>query len=221
MIRTYLSQKKEEIGEEDEMMAYYRRNMGSTNLTNNAETNRFRWDMRHHGSWDKSERRRSSGGPYASPGIYHVRLSVNGKSYVQSFELMMDPRLEETGVCLDDLLLQEELALQIRDLESLAKKSANLIAKKRKELKDLIDTSDKKKNKFIAEDDNLVMLQSEFVTAKGSYMTPMLLDQISYLASMLSRADQIPGNDAYERYSELKKHYEEIISSKVFKDISD
>ncbi|MEA1896625.1 MAG: hypothetical protein U9N53_03045, partial [Bacteroidota bacterium] len=91
----------------------------------------------------------------------------------------------------------------------------------RKELKDLINTNDKKKNKFMAEDDNLEKLQSEFVTAKGPYMTPMLLDQISYLSSMLSRADQIPGNDAYERYLELKKIYEEIVSAKTFKDLAD
>lgn len=221
VIRTYLSKQKAETSEENEMMAYYRRNMGSTKLANNAGTNRFRWDMRHHGPWDKSERRRSSGGPDASPGTYQVRLNLNGKSYNQSFELMMDPRLEETGICLDDLLLKEELALQIRDLESLAKKSASLVNKRREELKDLIGENNKKKNKFITEDDNLAKIQSEFVTAKGSYMTPMLLNQISYLASMLSRADQIPGNDAYERYTELKKHYKEITSSKVFKDLSD
>ncbi len=221
VIRTYLSEKKEEIGEENEMMAYYRRNMGSTTLTNHTGTNRFRWDMRHHGPWDKSERRRSSGGPDASPGIYQARLSVNGESYVQSFELLMDPRLEETLVCLDDLLLKEELALQIRDLESSAKKSAYKLKERRKELKNIIDTSNKKKNKFMAEDDNLSKLQSELITAKGPYMTPMLLDQISYLASMLSRADQIPGNDAYERYAELKKHYEDIISSKVFNNLAD
>ncbi|MEA1899088.1 MAG: hypothetical protein U9N53_15630, partial [Bacteroidota bacterium] len=63
VIRTYLSQQLTEIGEENEMMAYYRRNMGSTTLTNNAGTNRFRWDMKHHGPWDKSERSRAYGGP--------------------------------------------------------------------------------------------------------------------------------------------------------------
>ncbi len=221
VIRSYMSQQKEETGEENEMMAYYRRNMASTRLTNHAGTNRFRWDMRHHGPWDKSERRRSSGGPDASPGTYYVRLSVNGTSYTQNFELMMDPRLEETMVCLDDLLLKEELAIQIRDLVSLAKKSAYLIDEKRKELKEQIDANNKKKNKYLSEDENLAQIQSEFVTAEGPYMTPMLLDQLSYLSSMLGRADQVPGKDAYERYIELKNRYEEIIFSKVYKDLSD
>jgi len=35
-------------------------------------------------------------------------------------------------------------------------------------------------------------------------MTPMLIDQLNYLASMLNRADQRPGKDAYDRYEELE-----------------
>jgi len=35
-------------------------------------------------------------------------------------------------------------------------------------------------------------------------MQPMLIDQIRYLQSMLSRADQKPGKDAYDRLEELK-----------------
>ena len=41
------------------------------------------------------------------------------------------------------------------------------------------------------------------VTAKGTYMTPMLIDQIGYLSSMLSGADQKPGQDAYRRLEVL------------------
>jgi hypothetical protein len=41
-------------------------------------------------------------------------------------------------------------------------------------------------------------------------MTPMLIDQISYLASMLDRADQMPGKDAYQRYDELQKQFYDI-----------
>ncbi|HXB11150.1 MAG TPA: glycoside hydrolase, partial [Bacteroidia bacterium] len=32
--------------------------------------------------------------PWAMPGIYKVKLSVNGKTYVQSFSIIMDPRVE-------------------------------------------------------------------------------------------------------------------------------
>ena len=50
----------------------------------------------------------------------------------------------------------------------------------------------------------LAKLQEQFITAEGRYMTPMLLNQVSYLNSMLNRADQKPGRDAYIRYDELK-----------------
>ena len=54
---------------------------------------------------------------------------------------------------------------------------------------------------------------SELVTAEGRYQTPKLLDQIRYLASMISSADQLPGQDAYQRYDQLERWYQEIKSS--------
>ena len=53
----------------------------------------------------------------------------------------------------------------------------------------------------------------ELVTQDGIYMQPMLIDQLGYLNSMLGRADQLPGKDAYERYAELKQKLEWLISS--------
>ena len=48
----------------------------------------------------------------------------------------------------------------------------------------------------------------------GSYQTPMLIDQLSYLYGMTSRADQRPGTDAYERLQilevELERHIETL-----------
>ena len=39
-------------------------------------------------------------------------------------------------------------------------------------------------------------------------MKPMLIPQISYLYSMINRADQRPGKDAYDRYEELRKEWD-------------
>ena len=59
----------------------------------------------------------------------------------------------------------------------------------------------KKKNR------DLISVSKELNTQEGTYMRPMLIDQIRYLQSMLSRADQKPGNDAYMRLNELKNQF--------------
>jgi len=38
----------------------------------------------------------------------------------------------------------------------------------------------------------------------------MLQSQTGYLGSMIGRADQRPGQDAYDRFEELKAKFEEI-----------
>jgi hypothetical protein len=44
------------------------------------------------------------------------------------------------------------------------------------------------------------------------YPQPMLIDQIEYLYSMLNRADQKPGKDAYERHQELQSQLNQYLS---------
>ena len=61
------------------------------------------------------------------------------------------------------------------------------------------------------EADQLAALESELVAASGRYTTPMLVDQIRYLASMLNSADQRPGADALKRYENLKQTYNRLL----------
>ena len=51
----------------------------------------------------------------------------------------------------------------------------------------------------------LKTIKSKLVTSRGRYQQPKILDQISYLSSMLDRADQKPGRDASIRYEELQE----------------
>ena len=50
----------------------------------------------------------------------------------------------------------------------------------------------------------------KLVTSPGTYRQPMLSAQTGYLNGMLSRADQQPGKDAYDRFEELKAQFEAI-----------
>ena len=54
---------------------------------------------------------------------------------------------------------------------------------------------------------NLISIDRKLNTKEGTYMQPMLIDQIRYLQSMLSRADQKPGKDAYNRLKKLKSEF--------------
>jgi photosystem II stability/assembly factor-like uncharacterized protein len=84
-------------------------------LSANAGMNRFVWNLRYPDAtsfpgmilWAGS-----TVGPRASPGKYTAKLTVDGQSQSQSFELLKDPRLETTP---EEYAKQLSLSLQVRD----------------------------------------------------------------------------------------------------------
>ncbi|MEM8893068.1 MAG: hypothetical protein AAGC88_00740 [Bacteroidota bacterium] len=165
---------------------------GKASLTKVAGINRFNWDMKHMGAWSSNARRSGLGGPSAAPGIYTAKLTVGGESMSESFEILIDPRVESGGTTVADLKEQEALSAKIVALQTEANKFLAEVKEARKA------TKSKKKSAQLAD------LEAELVMQPGIYMQPMLTNQIGYLASMLKQADQKPGKDAYDRYEELK-----------------
>ncbi len=166
----------------------------SDKLNNKMGMHRFIWDMRHFGPWDESKEKAFAKGPLVSPGTYKVRLLINKEVKEQSFELKLDPRIQD--VSLRDCKKQEDLALQIVDLISKAKKTAA----------DII------KHPSYLDNPLLVNAYDKLVRKKGSYTQPQLISQIQYLSGIVNQADQIPGNDAFKRFEQLKKEYEELLN---------
>ncbi len=77
--------------------------------------NRFVWDMRYPGFKDFPGLVLYSSpnvGPKAVPGTYKARLTVNGQSVEQTFEILKDPRLPNTASDYEDQL---DFLLQVRD----------------------------------------------------------------------------------------------------------
>ncbi len=171
----------------------------SDNLKKTAGIHRFAWDMRHLGAWDRSGQRSSRGAPMAAPGLYTVRLEVDGETFTQSFRLLMDPRQKAAGMKETDLLEQESLSLKAVDLESAVKQLNEKVTAKRKQDQASPDV------KVI-----LDQLDSELNTEEGRYMVPMLVAQVNYLRGMLDQSDQKPGRDAHQRYEELKSWYNRL-----------
>lgn len=185
-----------------------------TDLSKETGTHRFSWDMTHEGPWDKDPARSLRGGPMVRPGVYQARLIVDGKSFTQSFEIDMDPKVDMTKTRDEDVNAQERLSLEVVALEDSAKRVAEKIKERRKELEKLIK-SGKRTKQYTQEDLKLAQIQDQLITPEGIYMTPMLIDQLRYLRSMLNQADQRPGKDAYERYDELKNRFSNIQNSYV------
>ena len=80
---------------------------GADGVPADAGTNRFAWDLYHADAAGPP----ASAGMVATPGSYRVRLTVDGRSYEQPFEVLKDPRLEATQ---EDLEAQDELMVRIR-----------------------------------------------------------------------------------------------------------
>lgn len=183
---------------------------GNPKLKNAKGLHRFSWNMRHPGP--ESESGRSRGGPVVAPGNYSLRLKYAGQQWEQNATIKMDPRLEQSGVKLADLKEQETLTLKIVQLQNESRQLADQIKQRKKEVDTAMEkaTGAKEKKKLQKEKEALDAKEKVLVTEEGRYMQPMLLDQISYLASMLNRADQKPGKDAVDRFIELKELLEQL-----------
>jgi len=172
-------------------------------LTKNEGINQFRWDMCHSGAWHANRAKSYADGPRAIPGQYSVRLKANGAEHLQTFQLLMNPNLGLTGVTKNDLKVQEDFALQVRELLTENRKTEHALEGLIKNLESNITRNEDELKE-------LILIKSYFSTAKGTYMQPMLLDQIEYLANMVNTADQRPGKDAYDRYNELLVSFKQL-----------
>ena len=109
---------------------------GADRVPAEAGLNRFVWDLRYPDAttfpglimWAGNVR-----GPAIVPATYRVRLTANGKSETQNFEVKKDPRLATTP---DDYARQFEVALQIHGKLNQANEAVIQIRDVRKQLDD-------------------------------------------------------------------------------------
>ncbi len=180
----------------------------SSGLRNKKGLNRFSWNMRHYGGWNKDPNRAYRGnGPMVAPGDFSVRLSVGDKVLTDQFTINPDPR--NTLASMEDMVEQEKFLIDMRTFTDEVEKLVAQIAQERKDLDNSLDP-EKVNRRLQRKKDALDNVYYQLVTSPGTYMKPMLQAQTRYLNSMLGRADQKPGKDAYERLAELKATLESI-----------
>lgn len=197
VIRTFTSSKEEEKKEqEEEMSTGFGFSAPPVNISKSTGGHRIRWDLRHQGRTSDSGRKIP--GPMVAPGQYRINFRVGSQVITTTFRVVPDPRLDATDAV---FLAQEKLALDVMELQKNADMLNQKIGKKRKSFPDETGIPA-----------NIEAIHDALNTAEGRYQTPMLIDQLRYLFSMLNRADQTPGKDAFDRYAELKSTLERLQS---------
>jgi photosystem II stability/assembly factor-like uncharacterized protein len=188
---------------------------GAPRVTTDVGLNRFVWDLRYAESvrfpgmilWAGEMR-----GPRVVPGIYQVRLTVDGKTMSENFEVKADPRLSASAV---DYAKQLELGLKIRDKVTEAHNAIIQIRDVRKQVDDLLkriagQPSYKVVNEAATElKKNLASVEeSLYQTKNQSSQDPLnypirLNNKLAALAGVVQSADAAPTDQSYAVYDEL------------------
>ncbi|MGM0666876.1 MAG: VPS10 domain-containing protein [Bacteroidota bacterium] len=173
-----------------------------------AGFHRIIWDLRTDIDLPGESFSRRLRGPKVVPARYNVTLMADNERFSAGFDILPDPRIIEDGMTFSDYKEQYDLTVKVLDLYG---KTASLVADL-----DRIPGAEGDKDKPAGRKEakkleSLSAIRDQLVTRDDiRYPRPMLSDQVMYLYSMLSRADQKPGKDAYVRYEELSSLFESL-----------
>ena len=197
IVNTFTNKNKDSIQKQDYNMELSEfKSNNAAKVTSKKGYNRFRWNLRHEGIKEK-DKEKNINGPLVKPGKYKVQILVDNKYKIEDeIFILKDPN---TVISERDFEKAEELQLKLINKISEAKSVAD-------EIQTSILNKKFKKSKYAPLKQKLDML----VSKEGTYMQPMLIDQMKYLYSMISKADQILGNDAYKRFNDLSLELENI-----------
>ena len=189
------------------MGAPLREGMGEPRVATTAGMHRFVWDLQYPGGL-------ANRGPLAVPGRFEVRLTVDGGSQTRSFDILIDPRVAADDVTLADLQEQFALNIRIRDAIIRGRLAVQDLESAKENTEAGVESGRDAAERAMAALEELAEVEQALVTeTEGSYQTPMLVDQLSYLYRMTSGADQRPGRDAYERLQVLEQELERHIET--------
>ena len=177
-----------------------------------AGLNRFIWDLRYPDATRFPGLIMWAGGttgPRVVPGTYQVKLTVDGKTMTQSFEVKKDPRLEVTQA---DFAKQADLLLKIRDKFSETSEAILQIRDTRKQIDDITnrmkdqpaiaDAAKSLKVKLTAVEEELYQTKNQSSQDPLNY--PIRLNnKLAALGGVVGSADAAPTDQSYVVYEEL------------------
>jgi uncharacterized protein YukE len=151
-------------------------------------------------------------GPKLAPGSYQVKLTVDGKSYTQPFEIKADPRLTTAPA---DYAKQLELNLKIRDKLTETHNAIIHIRDVRKQVEDLLKRLAGQPNFKIINDagtalnKNLTAIEETLYQTKNqSSQDPLnfpirLNNKLAALGGVVASAEAAPTAQSYAVYDEV------------------
>jgi len=184
-------------------------------VTTDAGLNRFVWDMRYTEAvrfpgmilWSGETR-----GPKVVPGNYQVKLTVDGSTMTESFEVKADPRLTTTAA---DYAKQLDLSLKIRDKLNETHNAIIQIRDVKKQVDDLVKRLAGQTNaKPIADagaaltrkltDVEEALYQTKNQSSQDPLNFPIRLNnKLAALGGVVSRSETPPNEQSYAVYDEL------------------
>ncbi|HEX8476013.1 MAG TPA: hypothetical protein VF666_18585 [Pyrinomonadaceae bacterium] len=188
---------------------------GAPRLNVEAGLNRFVWDMRYPEAtrfpgmilWAGEVR-----GPRAVPGTYQVKLTFDGQTFTENFEIRKDPRLETTPA---DFARQFDLLIKIRDKLTETHNAITRIRDARKQIDDLVKRiGEQPEGKKVADaakslNAKLTAVEEELYQTKNqSSQDPLnfpirLNNKLAALAGVVASADAAPTDQSFALYEEL------------------
>ncbi|MEK6565331.1 MAG: glycosyl hydrolase [Bacteroidota bacterium] len=180
-----------------------------------AGTNRFIWDTRYSDAttvpggllWAGTTR-----GPRAAPGKYQVRLTAEGKTLTQPFEIRKSPAVAASQ---EDFQAQVDLALKIRDKVTAAHKAVNHIRDIKGQIDNLTrrmrgqtneksvnDAAKSLKDKLTAVEEEI--LQVKIKSNQDALNYPIKLNnKLAALLGSVSSGDARPTKQSYDVFNDL------------------
>jgi photosystem II stability/assembly factor-like uncharacterized protein len=149
----------------------------------------------------EAERPRYPAGPFAPPGAYTIEMTAGGVTMRQPLTVVEDPRVLASGVTDADLVAQFDHNMQVLKLVNDTNLAVARVSKAIAELKEHPDAARAGALKAIAD---------KLITPKIRYSQPALQTHVTYLYSETNATDQKVGQDAIERYGDLRQRIDAV-----------
>jgi len=193
---------------------------GSQTPAKSAGSNRFRWNERLEG-WTDFEGRifwaAGNQGPAVLPGTYRVRLTVDGESQTQEFEIKMNPRAIADGVTLADLRERFDFSIRIRDRVTEANEAVLRIRSIKEQIDERLEQSDNAELQSLGGtvSDRLGGVEGEVYQVQNqSNQDPLnypikLNNKIAALQNLVAGAESRPTDQAYQVFETLSSRLDD------------